>query len=210
MKRYLVIVLISLMLLTSGIVYSHELDSKLIGKIIVLDAGHGGKDKGTSVDGVDESDINLSLVLRLKNEFNKHGVDVILTRNDDYDLSSPNANRRKKSDFDNRINLINESGADLYLSIHINYFTNSKYYGAQVFFTEGNERLAECIQESFDSPLKAKKLSGSIYMYKKLSIPGVLIEAGFLSNDKERKLLQDEQYQEKLVRSIVKGLLKYY
>ena len=202
--------LISLLLLTSGIVYSRELDSKLVGKVIVLDAGHGGKDKGTSVDGVDESDINLSLVLRLKNELNKHGVDVILTRDGDYDLSSPNVSRRKKSDFDNRINLINESGADLYLSIHINYFTNSKYYGAQVFFTEGNEVLAKCIQDSIDSPLKTKRLSSSIYMYKKLNIPGVLIEAGFLSNDRERNLLQDKDYQVKLVESIVKGLLKYY
>ena len=210
MKRYFILVLISLMLLTSSVVYSHELDNKLVGKVIILDAGHGGKDKGASVNGVYESDINLSIVLRLKNELSKHGVDVMLTRNDDSDLSSPGAYRRKKSDFDNRIKIINESGADLYLSIHMNYLSDDRYYGAQVFFTDGNEMLARDIQNNFDSPLKEKILDNSIYMYKKLSIPGVLIECGFLSNDNERKLLQAGEYQDRLVKSIVKGLIKYY
>ena len=206
--------LISLMLLTARGVYSHELDSRLAGKVIVLDAGHGGKDKGTSVSGVYESDINLSLVNRLKNSLNKHGVDVVLTRSSDYDLSSPNVSRRKKSDFDNRIKLINESGADLYLSIHMNYLLDSRYYGAQVFYTVGNEKIAELIQNSLvknlNSPLKAKKLNNSIYMYKQLTIPGVLIECGFLSNDRERKLLVTEEYQERLVEAILEGLFKYF
>ena len=214
MKKYFIFVLISLVLLTVGIVYSHELDGRLVGKVIVLDAGHGGKDKGTSVDNVYESDINLSLVNRLKKELNKHGVGVVLTRNGDYDLSSPNVSRRKKSDFDNRIKLINNSGADLYLSIHMNYLSDSRYYGAQVFYTSGNERLAKDIQDSLisnvNTPLKEKKLSSSIYMYKQLNIPGVLIECGFLSNDKERRLLVTEEYQDKLVNAIVDGLLEYY
>ena len=177
---------------------------------IVVDAGHGGKDRGTSVNGVYESDINLSLVFRLKKELSKHGVDVILTRDGDYDLSKPDATRRKKSDFDNRIKLINDSGADLYLSIHMNYLDDSKYYGAQVFYTEGNEVLASYIQSKLDSPLKEKKLISSIYMYKKLKVPGVLIECGFLSNDRERSLLQDSDYQDKLVDAIIEGLLEYY
>lgn len=210
MKKYFIFLLISLMLLTCRVVYSYELDSKLVGKVIVLDAGHGGKDKGTSVNGVYESDINLSLVLKLKNELSKHGVDVILTRDGDYDLSSPNAFRRKKSDFDNRINLINNSGAHLYLSIHINYLNDTRYYGAQVFYTDSNKMLAKSIQECLDSPMNEKKLSNTIYMYKKLNVPGVLIECGFLSNDNERRLLQDNDYQNKLVESIVKGILKYY
>ena len=214
MKKYFIFVLISLVLLTVGIVYSHELDGRLVGKVIVLDAGHGGKDKGTSVDNVYESDINLSLVIKLKNALNKHGVDVILTRDGDYDLSSPDASRRKKSDFDNRIDLINNSGADMYLSIHMNYLIDSRYYGAQVFYTEGNKELASLLQDSLiryvESPLREKELSNSIYMYKKLKIPGVLIECGFLSNDKERRLLITDDYQNKIVNAIVDGLLRYY
>lgn len=206
--------LISLMLLTSGVVYSHELDSKLVGKVIVLDAGHGGKDRGTRVNDIYESDINLSLVLKLKSVLNKHGVDVLLTRDGDYDLSSPNVSRRKKSDFDNRISLINNSRADLYLSIHINYLVDSRYYGAQVFYTNGNEELANVLQTSMvnnlGSPLKEKRTSDSIYMYKQLLIPGVLIECGFLSNDKEKSMLITDKYQDKIVDAIVDGLIKYY
>ena len=214
MKKYFLFMLISLTLLTSGIVYSHELDNRLVGKVIVLDAGHGGKDRGSNFGNVYESDINLSLVIKLKNALNKHGVDVILTRDGDYDLSSPDASRRKKSDFDNRIDLINNSGADMYLSIHMNYLIDSRYYGAQVFYTEENKELASLLQDSLiryvESPLREKELSNSIYMYKKLKIPGVLIECGFLSNDKERRLLITDDYQNKIVNAIVEGLLRYY
>ena len=87
-----------------------------------MDAGHGGKDRGSSVSNVYETDINLSLVLKMKAALNKHGVDVILTREGDYDLSSPNENRRKKSDFDNRIKIINNINPTLFISIHQNHY----------------------------------------------------------------------------------------
>ena len=202
------------MLLTTSLVYGKDIDNKLMGKVIIVDIGHGGKDKGTSVNGIDESDLNLKIGLKLRDKLIKEGVTVIVTRDGNYDLSSPNATRRKKSDFDNRINLINNSNADLYLSIHINYLNDSRYYGAQVFYTNGNEELARDIQQAFRdnlaSPMTEKKLSNSIYMYKNLKVPGVLIECGFLSNDKERKLLLNDDYQNKIVKSIINGLLKYY
>lgn len=206
--------LISLTLLTVNLVSSKELNNKLVGKVIVLDAGHGGKDKGTSSLNVYESDINLSIVLKLRESLIKQGVDVILTRDGDYDLSSPNASRRKKSDFDNRIHLINQSDADLYLSIHMNYLTDGRYYGGQVFYTNENEKLAQVMQNSFksnlNSPMDAKVLKNTIYMYKQLEKPGLLIECGFLSNAHEKSLLVTEEYQEKIVNTIIDGLLKYY
>ena len=186
----------------------------MVGKSVVIDVGHGGKDSGTVYDDVKEKDINLSIALKLRDELVMNGVNVILTRDGDYDLSLPNANRRKKSDFDNRINIINNSGADMYLSIHINYLGDAKYYGAQVFYTKGNEAIADNLQRMFvdklKSPMNSRKISDDIYMYKKLKIPGVLIECGFLSNSKERKLLIDEKYQYKIVKSIVDGLISYY
>ena len=102
----------------------------------------------------------------------------------------------------------------MYLSIHINYLGDAKYYGAQVFYTKGNEAIADNLQRKFvdklKSPMNSRKISDDIYMYKKLKIPGVLIECGFLSNSKERKLLIDEKYQYKIVKSIVDGLISYY
>ena len=213
-KIYFVLMLIALILLTSSVSFGHEINNKLMGKVIVLDAGHGGKDRGTSSNDIYESDINLNIVLKLRDELVKQGVNVILTRDGDYDLSSPNVDRRKKSDFDNRIRLINSSGADMYISIHMNYLADSKYYGAQTFYTGSNERLAKIVQESLrkdlNSPMNEKKLSESIYMYKKLTIPGLLIECGFLSNAKERNLLIDDSYQFKIVKSIINGLIQYY
>lgn len=213
-KIYFMLMLIMLILLTSSISSGHEINNKLMGKVIVLDAGHGGKDRGTSSRGIYESDINLNIVLKLRDELVKQGVNVILTRDGDYDLSSPNVDRRKKSDFDNRIKLINSSEADMYISIHMNYLADAKYYGAQTFYTGNNERLANVIQESLkkglNSPMNSKKLSESIYMYKKLTIPGLLIECGFLSNSKERNLLVDDSYQLKIVKSIITGLIQYY
>ena len=205
---------ITLMLLTSSVVYSSKKEDVLKGKVIVLDAGHGGKDGGTSVNGIYEKDINLAIVLKLRDELNKQGVDVILTRDGDFDLSSPNTNRRKKSDFDNRIKLINSSEADLYLSIHVNYLNDGRYYGAQTFYTGDNEDLARVIQTEFkkklSSPMDVKKISNSIYMYKQLTIPGVLIETGFISNSSERKLLINNEYQYKIVDAIVGALINYY
>ncbi len=206
--------LITLTLLTVNIVSSKEINTKLMGKVIVIDVGHGGKDKGTSSEDVFESDINLSVALKIKDKLIKEGVNVLLTRDGDYDLSSPDASRRKKSDFDNRIKYINESGADLYLSIHMNFLTDSRYYGAQVFYTEGNERLAKILQKSFKtnlkSPMEEKKLENTIYMFKQLEVPGVLIECGFLSNVNERELLKTDEYQEKIANALVEGLINYY
>lgn len=186
----------------------------LTGKTIIIDPGHGLEDPGTSYGNVYEKDINLSISLLLEKQLGSMGAEVILTRDGDYDLSSPNAKYRKKSDFDNRIKLINESNADLYLSIHLNYLSDSSYYGPQVFFTMDNKLLAESIQNSMNKFTKGtreiKKIPADTYMYNKLNVPGVLIECGFLSNAKERELLQKEDYQKDLVKSIVKGVFEYF
>ena len=213
MKK-VIIFLIIFSLFSVGTGYLKTMNSNLVGKRIVIDVGHGGKDSGTVYKDIKEKDINLSIGFKLKEVLIKNGVDVVMTREGDYDLAKPNANRRKKSDFDNRIELINNSGADMYISIHINYLGDSKYYGVQTFYTKSNKDIGETIQEvlkkDLDSPMDARLLSNDIYMYKKLNIPGVLIECGFLSNAKERSLLIGEEYQWTLVKSIVDGMINYY
>ncbi len=176
-------------------------DSSNSSKTIIIDVGHGGVDPGTVVGTVYEKDINLKISLALKEELEKKNVKVYLTRDGDYDLATPKAYYRKKSDFDHRISFINQSGANLYVSIHLNYLNDSSYSGAQVFYSnvlKENKEMAQKIQEYLNSQLKTsreiKKISDSIYMYSKLTIPGVLIECGFLSNANERKKLQDKEY----------------
>ena len=141
MKKVFIFTFISVwfLILTVFKVDANNLTYPLIGKIIIIDPGHGGVDNGASYKHVYEDEINLSISLKLRNELEKNGAAVIMTREEDYDLSRPNALYRKKSDFDNRIKLINNSGADLYLSIHLNYYGNAKYYGPQVFYVNNFE-----------------------------------------------------------------------
>ncbi|MDD2208425.1 MAG: N-acetylmuramoyl-L-alanine amidase [Bacilli bacterium] len=218
MKKILFILLIfCLLILTIFKVDANNLTYPLLGKLIVIDPGHGGVDNGASHGSISEDTINLEISLKLRAELEKNGASVILIRDDDYDLSKPNALYRKKSDFDNRIKLINNSNADMYLSIHLNYYSNSKYYGPQIFYTnnfEENEVLAQFIQNELNKNLNTKrdikKNNNTNYMYSKLNIKGVLIECGFLSNHQERLNLQEETYQEKLTKIIVLAIINYY
>ena len=215
MKRYWFKLSVILLILLSLIIVSKTLAKlPLEGKTIVLDAGHGGLDPGTMYQNIYEKDINLAIVLALENELKELGAKVILTRSGDYDLAKPKAKWRKKSDFDNRIKLINGSNASLYVSIHLNYLSDSSYYGPQVFYNNDNKELAEIIQKNMNASLKGdrdiKKIPTDTYMYSKLKVPGVLIECGFLSNGNERKLLITKDYQEKVAKSISKGIIEYF
>ena len=210
-------ILILIILLLSALFINTKVNAlmPLSGKIIVIDPGHGGKDPGTISNTTYESDINLAISKALEIELSKTGATIILTRDDDYDLSNPNARWRKKSDFDNRINLINNSNANLYLSIHLNYLTNSAYYGPQVFYDkEENKNLALTIQKILNTNLNTnreiKKIPNETYMYDKLTIPGVLIECGFLSNPEEKNKLTTEEYQQKLAALIKDAIIEYF
>ncbi|HIS87153.1 MAG TPA: N-acetylmuramoyl-L-alanine amidase [Candidatus Caccenecus avistercoris] len=210
-------IVILILLLLSALFINTKVNAlmPLSGKIIVIDPGHGGKDPGTISDTTYESNINLAISKALEIELSKAGATVILTRNDDYDLSVPNARWRKKSDFDNRINLINDSKADIYLSIHLNYLTNSAYYGPQVFYdNKDTENLATIIQNTLNTNLntdrKIKPIPSKTYMYDKLNVPGVLIECGFLSNPSEKSKLITEEYQQKLAILIKDALISYF
>lgn len=186
----------------------------LQGRVIVVDAGHGGLDPGTIYGDIYEKDINLQISKYLEEALSKLGATVILTRSSDNDLSNGVKSHRKKTDFDNRIKIINSKYTDMYLSIHLNYLANTKYYGAQVFYNKDNKKLAESIQKYLNDSLKTnrdvKEIPKSTYMYKKLEKKGVLIECGFLSNPEERKLLISEEYQKKLAILIAEAVVSYH
>lgn len=185
----------------------------LLGKTFVIDPGHGGKDPGTSYKNYYEKDINLKISKYLEKELINQGAEVILTRENDYDLSSPSKHHRKKSDFDNRIKIINENKPTMYLSIHINYLTNPKYKGIQVFYLHNKEeaiKMQEELNKKLNSNREAKKMRNTYYMYEKLKVSGLLIECGFLSNPQERELLINSDYQKKIANAISESLVKLY
>lgn len=211
----LTLLLLLFLILTISIfnVNASNLTFPLLGKTIYLDAGHGGVDNGATVNNVKEKDLNLQIVYKLKETLTNAGATVLLTRKDDNDISNPKALYRKKSDFDNRIKLINNSNADLYISIHQNIYQNKKYSGPQVFYVKDNQKLAEIMQNTLNKYLNTKrkvKTINNTYMYKLLTKKGILIECGFISNDNERYKLKTEEYQIKLSKIITEGIIAYY
>lgn len=212
-KLTLLLLLFLIIIISIFNVNASNLTFPLLGKTIYLDAGHGGVDNGATVNNVHEKDLNLHIVYKLKETLTSAGATVLLTRKDDNDISNPNALYRKKSDFDNRIKLINNSNADLYISIHQNIYQNKKYSGPQVFYVKDNQKLAEIIQNTLNKYLNTKrkvKTINNTYMYKLLKKKGILIECGFISNDNERYKLKTEEYQLKLSKIITEGIITYY
>lgn len=183
-------------------------------KVIVIDAGHGASDGGAvGISGVTEKDINLNIAMRLKELLEKTGAQVIVTRADDEPLANS-----KRDDMRLRKNIRDTSDADIFVSIHMNKFSEAKYSGAQVFYAADDEskRLGEAIQNSMKTILNpnnnrvAKKAEDSIYILKKNSVPSVIVECGFLSNPEEEKLLVQDDYQEKVAWSVYSGIVDYF
>lgn len=185
----------------------------ILDKVIGIDPGHGGMDPGTvSKNGVLEAEINLKIALKLKDIIEQNGGKVIITREDERSLSD-----KKREDLDMRKEIIKKGNCNIFLSIHLNSFKDSRYYGAQVFYNDDSQEsklLAECIQEELRLILdknntRVPQIRDDVYLLKGLDIPSVLIECGFLSNEKEEKLLQIENYQKKIARGIYNGIIKF-
>ncbi len=191
-------------------------DVPLLGRVIYLDPGHGGIDPGAYYKDIYEEDINLSITLKLKKKLESNGGIVYITRDGDYDLSSKNVSLRKRSDLANRAKLINESDADVYLSIHLNSSLNSSWKGAQVFYDDinkDNESIAKIFQEEFNKKLNSNrkiKEINDLYMYKNINKMGLLLEVGFISNPNERNKLITSSYQDKIAQVINDALIRYY
>ncbi|MDF2881972.1 MAG: N-acetylmuramoyl-L-alanine amidase CwlD [Clostridiaceae bacterium] len=191
-------------------------------KIILIDAGHGGIDGGAvSNSGTIEKDINLSISLKLKDILNKQGYKVIMTREEDKGLYTNDGKIRKKKieDLNNRLKMKNESKCDMFISIHLNMFPESKYRGAQVWYGSNNnsEKLAKIIQDNFkkninDGNKRIEKPAGKSYkiLLGENPIPQVIVECGFLSNYNEEQLLKSQQYQLTIADIISKSINEYY
>lgn len=213
MKKYFICILISVFLFSITFVKANPLESdlNLIGVVIYLDPGHGGVDPGAVYKDIYEKDITLSICKKLKEVLEGEGAIVYMTRYDDYDLSN-NTYNRKKRDLSNRAKIINESMADLYISIHLNSINSATWRGAQVFYDDvnkNNKRFASILQSRLNKNRKIKEIKDML-MNKKIKIPGVLIEAGFLSNPSDRYLLKDPNYQYELSIKIRDSIIEYF
>ena len=188
---------------------------------VVVDAGHGGEDGGaTGVHGELEKDINLAIALELQRLLEQHQFEVVMVRDWDTDLSDqnlPTVAQRKRSDLQRRLRLVEESGDCVLLSIHQNFFTESQYSGAQVFYSANDPRgaaLAEAIRASIVETLQPEntrqnKVGEGVYLLEQCQVPAVLVECGFLSNPEEAAALADPDYQKQMAQAIYNGLVRY-
>lgn len=192
---------------------------KVADRSITIDAGHGGTDVGAvgydengNVDAY-EKDFNLDVALRLKKELLKHNIKVHMIRENDVYV-----------DYQSVGNIANEAGSTLFVSIHTNSAMAKEATGIETFAYFGEnagsingmtgKRLAEIIQNELIYVTKAVnrgvKAGNSLAVIRTTSMPAVLVEMGFISNNDDRYLLKDPNYRQLIAEAIAAGILVAY
>lgn len=182
-------------------------------RTVVVDVGHGGPDGGkTGVNGKLEKELNLIIAEKVKKLLEEEGIAVIMTREEDGWLAET-----RIGDLKERVRIMNESKADLAVSIHQNSYHEESVFGAQVFYytTSGEGKAAaEILQNELleidPENKKREKANNTYYILKKTEVPTVIVECGFLSNHKEAEKLSDEAYQGKIAEAVVKGIKSFF
>lgn len=184
---------------------------------IVIDAGHGGRDGGTvGSGGAIESQLNLDYAITLKQMCESFGFGVVMTRENMNGLYDENAPNKKRSEMEKRKKIIDESDADIVISLHMNGFPLPSAEGAQVFYGKGNEggkALAESVTTSLSRDFESARdycTVGDYFVLNCTEKAGVLVECGFLSNPSEEKLLQSREYRQKFCYSLLYGIITYF
>lgn len=191
-------------------------------KTVIVDAGHGGPDGGTSADdGTLEKDLNLQIAIKLNDILKSMGVQTVMIRTEDisiHDETADTIREKKISDIKNRLSVMNNSDNSIFVSVHQNHFSQSKYNGTQVFYSKNNPEsrlLADSIRHSVitelqpDNSREIKQSGSDIYLLYHAQIPAVMVECGFLSNYEETEKLKNNEYQRKLAFMIALGILDF-
>ena len=196
----------------------------IVNPTIIIDAGHGGFDGGaTTDDGYAEKHINLKIALYLRDLLVISGYNVVMTRTEDISLEDDGLStirERKRSDIYNRMEIMENTDNAIFVSIHQNHYSSEQYWGLQVFysgnFSQYSQPMAEAIQETVaellqpDNNRQIKECGTSVYLMYNAKKPAILVECGFLSNQREAELLKTEEYQRQISFCIYMGLLEYF
>lgn len=185
--------------------------------VIMIDAGHGGADPGAVSEMAIEKDLNLAIAQKLQGYLEEAGYTVYVTRIEDEGLYQSGDSNKKRADMKERKRLIEESQADLMISIHQNSYPDSQYWGPQVFFQKQSPEaaaLALLVQEmlnSFTAPENTRqaKANDSYFILLQSPMPAILVECGFVTNSKDAENLNDETYQKKVAWGIYSGIEQY-
>jgi len=193
-------------------------------KTVILDPGHGGEDPGAVSDYSElrEKEVNLNIVLGIKKILEAENYKVVLTRSEDrleYQPETTNIVQKRREDLTRRKKMMDELGADIVVSIHLNKFPQTQYFGAQAFYPPNSpesQKLAVTIQKSIRENLDAENKREAllkkepIIILKDVKTTTTVVECGFLSNQEEEKKLASTEYQEKISAAIAKGIESYF
>lgn len=185
--------------------------------VIVIDAGHGAPDGGsTGVCGTREETVNLSVARRLEGILTLLGYETVMTRTGPDCIASEGdtIRQRKQSDLKNRVELVNGLPSAVLVSIHQNHFPDSRYAGPQVFYNRGGEALAGVAQRELTAGLapgskRESKAAAGVYLMEHTRHPGILVECGFLSNAEEERKLNSPEHQKKIAAILAAVLADY-
>ncbi|HKL74188.1 MAG TPA: N-acetylmuramoyl-L-alanine amidase [Clostridia bacterium] len=215
-----IILLVVVALSISATYASKQTASPIDAKVIVLDAGHGGVDKGVvSKNGTKESEFNLKMTFLVRDMLKEAGFKVVLTRENEEGLYGDATKHRKRADMVARKKIIQKNNPDIIISIHANKYPSGDRRGAQVFFDEYNEKgkiLAKNIQANVNLLNKEyvnrdfSALSGDYFLLKCSKAPSVIMECGFLSNQEDEKLLADNAYCQRMAFCIYGGIVSFF
>ena len=202
-----------------------ELHGVLSGTSIAVDAGHGGSDPGAiGPDGLDEKNVNLAVARRVAELLEQQGARVVLTRSDDSYVG-----------LDERTQIANQAGTDLFVSIHMNASTDSSYNGTATYYLsqagvddavyyglagraaederrQVSSELASCIQSELVSSLGLKDdgtRQANFAVLRTSLMPAVLVEVAFISNPWEESQMTTDQFVENAAQGIVRGIADF-
>ena len=195
-------------------------------KTIFLDPGHGGRDSGAYYYGIAEKDLNLQVSRKLRKRLEELGYTVLTSRDSDVDVDFVTERSR----------MVNKTNADFFISIHFNATGNDTTLnlGIQTYsykedagypskinqywhnnpdrISESN-RLAADLHSSLLTETGARDaglLQATFAVLRETAKPAVLLELGYMDNSEENQRIRSDQYQDKLVEGIIKGIQKYY
>ena len=190
----------------------------LKGKIIALDAGHGGSDTGAiGPTGVTEKGVTLRVAKALQKLLQAEGATVLMTRTTDTEVSLKKANASDVEELQARCDVGNDGNADIFISMHMDSFTNSTPSGTTgYYYTKGSkasQRLAQYVSEGVVTALGTGNRgtkSCNFYVVKHTDMPATLVEMAFISNDKEEKLMNSEAGINRAAEGILNGLRRFF
>lgn len=180
-------------------------------RLIVIDPGHGGSDTGAIRGDAVEKELTLDMSMRLKSILAARGWDVIMTRESDRDVFAPNDSAH--DELQARDDVANSRGARLLISIHVNSFINAGPHGATAYYYKASDvALAQAVDRRIAAEVPVRNIGiikDKLYVVNHANMPATLIEAAFVSNPDDRRLLQDPAWRQKMAQAIADGILDY-